>query len=85
VKFILFYETSTLCHGVTAITDTNIEINPHISRKKAAETASELLFHGADQGIAIDTGLKRAREFSANRKNNLETLPKSSSPQTNND
>jgi uncharacterized protein YdaT len=30
-------------------------------REKAVEIANELLLHGADEGIAIATGLKRAR------------------------
>lgn len=34
-------------------------------REKAVEIANELLLHGADEGIAIATGLKRAREFFA--------------------
>jgi len=34
-------------------------------RNKAVEIANELLFNGADEGIAIATGLKKAREFFA--------------------
>jgi uncharacterized protein YdaT len=36
-------------------------------RNKATEIANELLLHGAPEGIAIATGLKRAREFFANK------------------
>ena len=32
-------------------------------RNKAVEIANELLLHGADEGVAIATGLKKAREF----------------------
>ena len=34
-------------------------------RNKATEIANELLLHGADEGVAIATGLKRARAFFA--------------------
>ena len=34
-------------------------------RNKAVEIANELLLHGTEEGIAIATGLKRAREFFA--------------------
>jgi uncharacterized protein YdaT len=34
-------------------------------REKAVEIANELLLHGADEGVAIATGLKRARDFFA--------------------
>jgi uncharacterized protein YdaT len=37
-------------------------------REKAVEIANEILRDGADEGIAIATGLKRAREFFANKK-----------------
>jgi uncharacterized protein YdaT len=37
-------------------------------RNKAVEIANELLLHGADEGIAIATGLKKAREFFAKEK-----------------
>jgi len=37
-------------------------------RSKAVEIANELLLHGAEEGVAIATGLKRARAFFA--KNN---------------
>ena len=37
-------------------------------RKKAVEIANEILKDGADEGIAIATGLKRARAFFANEK-----------------
>jgi uncharacterized protein YdaT len=45
-------------------------------REKATEIANELLIHGADEGIAIATGLKRAREFFA--KNRIEDPGKKS-------
>ncbi|RFM26882.1 DUF2188 domain-containing protein [Deminuibacter soli] len=31
-------------------------------REKAVAIANELLLHGADEGVAIATGLKKARE-----------------------
>jgi uncharacterized protein YdaT len=34
-------------------------------RDKAVEIANELLLHGTDEGIAIATGLKRARQYFA--------------------
>jgi len=34
-------------------------------RNKAVEIANELLVNGAEEGVAIATGLKRAREFFA--------------------
>ena len=36
-------------------------------RDKAVEIANELLLHGADEGIAIATGLKKAREYFAGK------------------
>jgi len=36
-------------------------------REKAVEIANALLEEGADEGIAIATGLKRAREFFKNQ------------------
>jgi len=36
---------------------------PEKLRKKATEIANELILHGASEGVAIATGLKRAREF----------------------
>jgi uncharacterized protein YdaT len=36
-------------------------------RRKAVEIANNLLENGADEGIAIATGLKRAREFFAKK------------------
>ena len=39
-------------------------------RNKATEIANELLLNGAEEGIAIATGLKRAREFFAKEKEN---------------
>lgn len=38
-------------------------------RDKAVEIANALLKEGVDEGIAIATGLKRAREFFRNEKN----------------
>jgi uncharacterized protein YdaT len=38
---------------------------PVALRNKATEIANELLLHGADEGIAIATGLKRARAYFA--------------------
>lgn len=37
-------------------------------RNKATEIANELLLNGAPEGIAIATGLKKAREFFAGKK-----------------
>ncbi len=41
---------------------------PKKLREKAVEIANALLEEGADEGIAIATGLKRAREYFANEK-----------------
>lgn len=41
---------------------------PKKLREKAVEIANEVLKDGAEEGIAIATGLKRARQFFANRK-----------------
>jgi uncharacterized protein YdaT len=41
---------------------------PVAIRDKATEIANELLLNGAPEGIAIATGLKKAREFFGNRK-----------------
>jgi uncharacterized protein YdaT len=49
---------------------------PLALREKAVEIANELLLHGADEGIAIATGLKRAREFFAKDKSRRGTRPK---------
>jgi len=38
-------------------------------RKKAVEIANKLLKEGADEGVAIATGLKRARESFKKKKN----------------
>jgi uncharacterized protein YdaT len=38
-------------------------------RDKAVEIANALLKEGVEEGIAIATGLKRAREFFKNEKN----------------
>ena len=43
---------------------------PSPLREKAVEIANELLLNGADEGVAIATGLKRARQFF----NKIETL-----------
>jgi len=48
-------------------------------RNKATEIANELLLHGAPEGIAIATGLKRAREFFAGRKKDQHAKGKSDS------
>ncbi len=37
-------------------------------RTKAVEIANELLLNGASEGVAIATGLKRAREFFVKKK-----------------
>jgi uncharacterized protein YdaT len=42
---------------------------PEPLRAKAVEIANELLKDGADEGIAIATGLKRARQYFTVRKN----------------
>ena len=39
-------------------------------RAKAVEIANSLLEYGAPEGIAIATGLKKAREFFENEKKN---------------
>ena len=38
---------------------------PEKLRNKAVEIANELLLNGLDEGVAIATGLKRARQFFA--------------------
>ena len=38
-------------------------------RNKAVEIANELLLNGTGEGVAIATGLKKAREFFAKEKN----------------
>ena len=40
-------------------------------RNKAVEIANELLLNGAAEGVAIATGLKRAREFFATKKKGI--------------
>lgn len=40
-------------------------------RNKAVEIANELLINGAEEGIAIATDLKKAREFFAKDKRNV--------------
>ena len=46
-------------------------------RNKAVEIANELLLNGAEEGIAIATGLKRAREFFAKENGNKKMTGKS--------
>jgi len=41
---------------------------PEKLRNKAVEIANSLLENGAEEGIAIATGLKRAREFFTGKK-----------------
>ncbi|MFA6084598.1 hypothetical protein [Mucilaginibacter sp.] len=41
---------------------------PKKLREKAVEIANEVLKDGADEGMAIATGLKRAREFFAKKR-----------------
>jgi len=43
---------------------------PKKLREKAVEIANEVLKDGADEGVAIATGLKRAREYFKNKKTN---------------
>jgi uncharacterized protein YdaT len=49
---------------------------PEELRKKAVEIANELLLNGTEEGIAIATGLKRARMFFAKEKGNKKTTGK---------
>ena len=42
-------------------------------REKAVEIANALLLDGTDEGIAIATGLKRAREFFKDKKPGKQT------------
>lgn len=41
---------------------------PKKLREKAVEIANQVLTDGADEGIAIATGLKRARQYFADKK-----------------
>jgi len=41
---------------------------PEKLREKAVEIANALLEEGAEEGVAIATGLKRAREYFKNKK-----------------
>lgn len=41
---------------------------PKKLREKAVEIANKVLKDGADEGVAIATGLKRAREYFKNKK-----------------
>lgn len=43
-------------------------------REKAVEIANELLLNGADEGVAIATGLKRARQYLKDQENNVGSL-----------
>ena len=43
---------------------------PKKLREKAVEIANAMLLEGTDEGIAIATGLKRAREYFAEEKKN---------------
>jgi uncharacterized protein YdaT len=43
---------------------------PKKLREKAVEIANEILKESGDEGIAIATGLKRARQFFANQQKN---------------
>jgi uncharacterized protein YdaT len=44
-------------------------------RQKATEIANELLLNGADEGLAIATGLKKAREHFARMLNESSAKP----------
>jgi uncharacterized protein YdaT len=48
---------------------------PKALREKAVEIANTLLLDGTEEGIAIATGLKRAREFFKERKDQNEKQP----------
>jgi uncharacterized protein YdaT len=48
---------------------------PENIRNKAVEIANELLLNGADEGVAIATGLKRARELFAKPRTNRKRIP----------
>lgn len=45
-------------------------------REKAVEIANEVLKDGADEGVAIATGLKRARQFFADQNKKKGTTDK---------
>jgi uncharacterized protein YdaT len=47
---------------------------PRPLREKAVEIANELLLNGAEEGVAIATGLKRARQYFDNQKNKAGTF-----------
>jgi len=49
---------------------------PEQIRSKAVEIANELLLHGAEEGVAIATGLKRARELFTKSKPNKRRSPR---------
>jgi len=44
---------------------------PPALREKAVEIANELLLNGAEEGIAIATGLKRARQYFKGKRDEL--------------
>ncbi|MDP4150732.1 MAG: hypothetical protein Q8927_10600 [Bacteroidota bacterium] len=48
---------------------------PEELRNKATEIANKILLNGAPEGIAIATGLKKAREYFAKRALNRRNLP----------
>lgn len=48
---------------------------PVALRNKAVEIANELLLHGAEEGVAIATGLKRARAYFADISKNEAAAP----------
>jgi len=43
---------------------------PKALREKAVEIANEILLDGAEEGVAIATGLKKAREYFKDQKEN---------------
>jgi uncharacterized protein YdaT len=51
---------------------------PEQLRIKAVEIANELLLHGTDEGIAIATGLKRARQYFAEKASTSPNAPDAS-------
>ncbi len=52
-----------ICHGITKIFLHPTKNQPIRLRNKAIEIANALLQAGVEEGIAIATGLKRAREL----------------------
>jgi uncharacterized protein YdaT len=51
-------------------------------RQKAVEIANELLLHGTEEGVAIATGLKRARQYFEGQKERPATAPRSKKKET---